>query len=316
MFINKSKRFGKQLNIDIICNKKEHSRIEARKTIQFMIAFCVILALSSCDKVEQMLASAEGQLFFTKRDEAKINPSYDYEATYVNYEEFFLKDGEEQVSTGRYSDITPDEKINWKTDIDIKFCEDTPVVTEMFKKITVNGQKVTMPCKFKDLGEEYAVFDKIDFTRIDKKMFPFTIRDEESGKSIYSKEFLTARDGRLMDIQLVDILQKNNEYMAGIHVNIEKNNITAFDNGYDILPQLDIRIDGIGIGSTLNEVYEKFGAPIRIDTLSYLQYEYHNSETNEIYTIYFKASDKVYNSRTGQYEPVRNNLVTDVYISM
>ena len=94
-----------------------------------------------------------------------------------------------QRPVGRYSNITPDKKIDWSV-VDLEGKCDIPGADEMFgykkktldmfNKITIDGKKITLPMTFEDLGKEYKEFENIDYIKISEQKQPFIIKNTKN----------------------------------------------------------------------------------------------------------------------------------------
>ncbi len=199
-----------------------------------------------------MLSGAQNELIFKSE---YIDYNSDYKVPYIDYDAFFLKDGEENPTSGRHADITEDGAINWNVEETVRL-DYTPIAKDMLSKVTLDGKKIVFPIKFEDIDKEFSVFDKIDFTKLTDDMYPFTITDVKTNNKI----FAFSPHGE--DTRIVHILNKNNVPLLAVEINLKKNIITGLSN--EDAPYMTIKnlaVDGIGVGNTLNEAYKKFGVP-------------------------------------------------------
>ncbi len=295
------------------------SQIKLKKLLSMALILCAVLSLASCKTV---VSEANGKLVFKELPEILLNSDYNeyYNVDYIDYDEFFLKDGEEQPTTGRYSNITSDGKVRWdlsKEEIKkyLNSSYDNPKIVEFFDKITVNGKKITLPCKFSDISEEYAIFDKVDFTMIGERMFPFTITDKDTSNKVYGQRYSDI----LKPTHAIELIDKNNSFIATMYVNFKENNIDGIStSSFRGLSQIDLRIDGIGVGNTLNEVYDKFGMPCIFDSKDSIYQNLYYPYTDVMgkkYEISFYYLNKVKNFKKMEEGIVRNNLITGVSVS-
>ena len=84
------------------------------------------------------------------------------------------------------------------------------------------------------------------------------------------------------------------------------------------LSKKDIRVDGIGVGSALNEMYAKFGTPTLIKkqkaekfNLTTVAYSFLDENSN-LCMIAFHHSDKVFNGR--EFVATKPNIITEVAV--
>lgn len=185
-------------------------------------------------------------------------PNFDLEVDYIDPEVFFFKPGMD-LSDERYADVTKDGKVDWTISEKREF-EENPSVLEMLDNITIDGEKATLPMKFSDLGEEYAIFDRADFSHVTEETHPFRVEDLVTKNQLMSsyKEIVKGLKGlELLGEQSYSVIKK--------HINMPNNNIASVLSDGKYFSKKDIRVKGIGIGNTLNEVYDQFGLPTCID---------------------------------------------------
>ncbi len=285
-------------------------KIKSNLLVKIIVAITLVLSLSACGGlgVNPMIKGASDELIFKK---GHIEYNDDFEVPYIDYDEFFLKEGEENPRSGRYADLTEDGKFNWSVEETVRL-EPTPIAKEMLSKVTLDGKKITLPMKFKDIGEEYAVFDKVDFAKLKDDMIPFFIEDKDTGNKLY----LSSEHGE--DYRMFELINKYNNFITWVDVNIKTNKIEGISTecGY-CLGQKELLLDGIGTGNTLNEMYNKFGKPATFegesDFLKYITYSYED-EYRE-YIIIFHYSKKIYNYKMGERQKVKNNNITSLFIA-
>lgn len=277
-----------------------------------MLVLMLILLMGCGSPEEAMLKDAGGELVLEKGYIDHYN--VDYKFPYVDYGELFLYMGEEQPTTGKYANVTPDGKVDWR--VGKKEYDETPIAMEMVNKITVDGKAFHLPASFKDIGEEYAIFDKVDFTKVTEDMYPFVIRDMKTGNKV---EVIND----LLGVHLVaKILDGDNTQIISIGINMKDNNISyissyGVDIGAHIMSIKEVKVDGVGVGNTLNEVYKKFGVPHKVysnEVMPKIDYEY-KDENNIAYKISFVFRYEMYDYRFEQEKPVRNNVITSVFVN-
>ncbi len=218
---------------------------------------------------------------------------------YIDYDEIFLKEGEEEISTGRYSDITADGKIDWS--IENQWFRENNIQEDMMSKIRIGGRELRFPCRFKDLGEEYAVFDKVVFSSINKTMFPFVISEKSSGTKYDSSLY---NEGVYYDLGY--LINRNDKILIGVCVDFKTGEIVGLSSSFCLSAQLEFKVDGIGIGNTLNEMYDKLGVPSCTEDTACA---YYCENEDYRYLILFNVEEDLD-------EKVKNNVITDVVISI
>ncbi len=255
-----------------------------------------------------VIVGAADQLIFLRRG---INALGNYKITYIDYEQFFLQEGETQPDSGRYANVTADGEINWDYGGWVRF-EQTPQVVDMLEQLTLDGQNVHLPMQFKDLGDQYAVFDKVDFSKAIGQTYSFTIIDKKTGNKI---SYFGGDD--ITETGQVVLLDKNDNFIIRLTVNFLNNEIEGlYTDLSHYLSQRDLRINGIGCSNTLNEMYNAFGKPNKFasdDTyMPEVTYYYVDEEKNLSYMVQFNYYNTIHDHRTGQEGIVKNSTITSV----
>lgn len=283
--------------------------LKIKKKFFLVLLLFLSLSLTAC------ASSGEGKTYGnltvkTKAYDFKQNK--DVTIPYINYDEIFDPKGA-QKATGRYSNITADGKISWIiSDEKTVSYEQTPIVKEMVEKVTLNGKPVKFPAKFYDIDKNLSEFDKFDFNKLTPKEKPIRITNKKNGY------YLMSFSGFEDDKEYVSLYNPNDTYMYTFDINSKDNKIYGIAAAGEVIPFCDIRIDGIGIGSTFNEVYEKFGKPRSISTYS-LGYNftevYYSFETDEkSYVVTFRSTPIC--NKTKKEERIKPNLITSIGISV
>lgn len=240
-----------------------------------------------------------------------------------------------QKPQGRYSNITADKKIDWRT-----FegnVEHSAITYEMFKKITLDGKKISVPISLKDLGEEYSELENVDYHEIRKTMLPLSIKDTKRNvtfipfliNNTYSvkkiSDFFTIHvetlKGKPSEIayEVKDIyplrmtILKDGKYLMEGEIDPKDKKIISLSSDYShyIIGPPDIRIDGIGIGSTFNEMYEKFGKPSFANQAEdiIIYYTFIDNLGNSYYIAFAHSNEILVGSK---YKKTRPNVITDI----
>ncbi len=231
-----------------------------------------------------------------------------------------------QRPVGRYSNITPDKKIDWSV-VDLEGKCDIPGADEMFgykkktldmfNKITIDGKKITLPMTFEDLGKEYKEFENIDYIKISEQKQPFIIKNTKNNYYIkVVSSVLIHNDGHTEDAfeKYIDVYNK--DYFT-IQLTAESRTKKIYGletQGFDsYFAKADLRVDNIGVGNTFNEMYAKFGEP----SMAFLSgkgrcvvYQGVNKQGN-IYTISFYSKSIKEGKDTIYSKP---NVITDIEV--
>ncbi len=288
--------------------------LKIKKKIFLVLLLFLSFILTAC------FGSGEGKTYGNLSVQTKaydFRQNTDVTIPYINYDEIFDPNGT-QEATGRYSDVTADGKISWNIpEGETGVYEQTPIVKEMVEKVTLDGKPVKFPAKFSDIDKNLSEFDNFDFSKLTPKQKPIKITDKKSGY------YLVSFSGFKDDEEYVRLYNPNDNYMYSFSINSKDNKIygiAATDSTE--LPVGDIRVDGIGIGSTFNEVYEKFGNPRYIlpyRSASHVSIDVgysFESDDEGYYGVVFEHAGPLYNNSTKKEEKTRHNVITSVKISV
>ncbi|EFM40082.1 hypothetical protein HMPREF0379_0125 [[Eubacterium] yurii subsp. margaretiae ATCC 43715] len=265
----------------------------------------------------------------------KVTEKADVEAVKLVFEakdlskekrQFIIEDkNKKQAATGKYANATPDGKAKWNVQKGV-VNGNTPIAEKMFSNISLDGKKITLPMDFKDLGGEFAGLAKFDFTKINEDMSPLIIENEvNKTKLFFLVVMLTGADnvtGVSKVLTTVDVI-KNESFAIGVNINPANKKITGLNgrNGNLILSEKDLKVDGIGVGSTFNEMYAKFGNPGMIipvrDGLNdgvIAMYGCTNKDKSKTYVIMFEHTNKVFTAKG--YENTKANVITSVSVNL
>ncbi len=285
-------------------------RIKIKLLSKIFIAIILVISLSACFGLgNNSKPKGSSDLVFIENAENNFN--LDYKVSYIDEDEILLKDGEEDPTSGRYANLTEDGKINWDVEETV-ILEPTPIAKELVSKVTIDGKKISLPMHFKDIGEEYAVFDDIDFSKITKDKTNLMILDKKSENWMFSYEEFDFDKG----FRLFSLSNKDNHFLMSVSVDLDNNNISGISNqDYHYLGLKDIRVDGIGVGNTLNEAYNKFGAPKQYDNrsvpMAYMAYEYED-DGKLYYVVFYYEENFIEEDLT--YRRIKNNVITGVSV--
>ncbi len=246
---------------------------------------------------------------------------------YIDHDTFFLADGESQETTGRYANKSDDGLVNFNPSSPQRL-GDNIVAKEMIKKATLNGNRISLPMKFKKLGEEFAAFDDINFKAINKDTNEVLIKNNKNGYLLFI--LMTPSEYNKDDI-ILNISDADLNFLVSVRVNRNSGFITGILSSSGtvredlndkeeivVISPLELKLDGLGAGNTLKEFYEKFGLPSAISKDSslmlFMGYIFIDTANNLSYTVLLHTDEKVYDSRTQTEKRIRNNTVTSVDI--
>jgi hypothetical protein len=237
-----------------------------------------------------------------------------------NVHEDILDENGEQEATGIYADTTPDGKVNWNEENDYETV--SPKAEEISKNITLDDKKITLPMTFSDLGEQYAEFNNVDFSKLNNDMAPIIIENTKNKMNMLILNIdampMNATMGFDQEAVIVDLLG-GGTHKISVGINLkDKKIITLSTNGASFSSEKDLKINGIGVGNTFNEMYAKFGNPVKIqknemnnytDTMAMYAY---TDEKGNMYGAYFVHSDKKFDGTN--YIKTKPNVITAVNV--
>ena len=239
-----------------------------------------------------------------------------HEIPYLKYEDIFDEKDNKQQHTGKYSNKTSDGVFDWgnmKSDM----YHLTPIVNDMFKKITLDGKKINLPMSFSELGKEFRDFKNIDYSSLTDDVTPVTARDSNNNL-IYIGKLDPYPQLKKWNV-FMSIFDNENKFLIGLELNMENAMIYGLNNN-GLLSVKELKVDDIGIGSTFNEMYEKFGKPNIVTRsedgkdITVVYSDIDNKDNN--YVIAFKHRAKIDNPKTKQKQDSKPYVITDISISI
>ena len=237
-----------------------------------------------------------------------------------NVHEDIVDENGEQEATGIYADTTPDGKVNWNEENDYETV--SPKAEEISKNITLDDKKITLPMTFSDLGEQYAEFNNVDFSKLNNDMAPIIIENTKNKMNMLILNIdampMNATMGFDQEAVIVDLLG-GGTHKISVGINLkDKKIITLSTNGASFSSERNLKVNDIGVGNTFNEMYAKFGNPVKIqknemghytDTMAMYAY---TDENGNMYGAYFVHSDKKFDGTN--YIKTKPNVITAVNV--
>lgn len=269
-----------------------------KRLIILIIVLLAVITIAIFDKIDfQSISNSayleiEKEIVFSKVDNFEINPKK---------AKLILDDkNNKQAATGRYANITPDKTIDWRTKDNIIGSQDTIEALKMFNKITLDGKKISIPATLKDLGEEYNEFENVKYSKITNDMLNINIKNTKNNINFLVNYTASMEENQsledFLNLHLRNIMGKSKElpykteksipieieiskggtFYMGIEIDAKDKSILGLESkdNYLLHGTADIRVDGIGIGSTFNDMYAKFGKP---------SYVFQSSDTQAVY---------------------------------
>ncbi len=234
--------------------------------------------------------------------------------------ESILDENGDQEATGIYADTTPDGKVNWNEENDYETV--SPKAEEISKNITLDDKKITLPMTFSDLGEQYAEFNNVDFSKLNNDMAPIIIENTKNKMNMLILNIdampMNATMGFDQEAVIVDLLG-GGTHKISVGINLKDKKILSIGtNGASFSSERNLKVNDIGVGNTFNEMYAKFGNPVKIqknemghytDTMAMYAY---TDEKGNMYGAYFVHSDKKFDGTN--YIKTKPNVITAVNV--
>ncbi|EFM40081.1 hypothetical protein HMPREF0379_0124 [[Eubacterium] yurii subsp. margaretiae ATCC 43715] len=221
-----------------------------------------------------------------------------------------------QSATGRYANKTPDGKVQWNVEKDYKLKGNGNI--KISQNITLDGKKIALPMTLSSLGQKYAEFANVDYSKLDSSMAPIIIENTKNKV----KMMIIAAEKLKTDGKKVAIgeLFADGKHKLGVIINQSKNNIVGIQtNNFVFSSERDLKINGIGVGNTFNEMYAKFGMPVDVekdnfeDTYNETKVSYgYMDENNQSYAVRFTHVDKKFDGKN--FIKTKPNVITAVAI--
>ena len=227
-----------------------------------------------------------------------------------------------QSATGRYANTTPDGKVQWNVENEYKLSfTDAEGIS---KNITLDGKRVSFPMKFSVLGQKYAEFANVDFSKFNKEMIPIIVENTKNKMKMTIIDSVDKEDTTLIDMGykqkslMVDFYEEGKN-MIGVTIDTNDKKIMGFFSGGAGISKRELKVNGIGVGNTFNEMYAKFGTPVRVQKIkmeksvySIVTYVYVDEKGN-MWDAYFANKDKIYINK--KYVKTKPNVITEVFIT-
>jgi len=227
-----------------------------------------------------------------------------------------------QSATGRYANTTPDGKVKWNVENEYKISfTDAEGIS---KNITLDGKKVSFPMKFSVLGQKYAEFADVDFSKLNKDMIPIIVENTKNNMKMTIIDSVDKEDNTLIDMGykqkslMVDFYEEGKN-MIGVTIDTNDKKIMGFFSGGAGISKRELKVNGIGVGNTFNEMYAKFGSPVEVQIVkmeksvyTIIAYVYLDEKGN-MWDAYFANKDKIYINK--KYVKTKPNVITEVLIT-
>jgi hypothetical protein len=227
-----------------------------------------------------------------------------------------------QSATGRYANTTPDGKVKWNVEKEYKLSfTDAEGIS---KNITLDGKKVSFPMEFSVLGQKYAEFANVDFSKFKQDMIPIIVENTKNKMKMTIIDSVDKEDTTLIDMGykqkslMVDFYEEGKN-MIGVTIDTNDKKIMGFFSGGAGISKRELKVNGIGVGNTFNEMYAKFGTPVRVQKIKMEKSVYtivtyvYVDEKGNMWDAYFANKDKIYINK--KYVKTKPNVITEVFIT-
>ena len=266
--------------------------------------------------------NAQGNIKATKNNKAFLVKVVAQKSAFNKQQMLINNTSKKQTATGKYADKTPDGRISWNenknTDYDL-----APVTMQMMEKLTLGGKKIALPTTFANLGANYGEFDKFDYLKLKKDEEVVVLENTKNNANLLF-ESTALKISELKELGFHDFVLRGDlyqkyKYDLAVGLDLENKKIVGLYNSNNYLwATRDLKVDGIGIGSTFNEMYAKFGTPTLIKkqkaeefNLTTVVYSFFD-KNNNLCMIAFHNSDKVFNGR--EFVATKPNIITEVAV--
>ena len=273
------------------------------------IAICLLslVLLSGCDN---------GNKPIKKNNDTSFRFNQYHDIPYLNYKEVFDDKNNSVEQISKYANKTPDGLIDW-TDAKSEYYGLTPIVNDMFKKITLDGKNIRLPMSFGSLGKEFRDFKNGDYNDLTDNDAPI-IYSDTNNNTLYIGKLDPYPKLPKWNV-LMSLFDSESKLIIGLELNMENNDIMGLNNSMQLSTK-EIKVDDIGVGNTFNEMYEKFGKPNIIsanedNSIVTVVYSDMDSKKNN-YVISFKHRAKIDNPKTKQSQETKPNVITDISVSI
>lgn len=227
---------------------------------------------------------------------------------YLDYDKIFVNEKNNLKNEERYSPISKDKEIDWYRKMEF---DSNDKVLQMHNQVSLNGKKVKLPCKFKDIDEKYSSFDKISTNDYKNNKNTTIYISKKSGYGLENygdyKEYDNLFFGRVFN-------EKKEEFEIYLEPKYQSLFITHLKTELSY-SNSNLKVGNIGIGNTFNEVYEEFGTPTSITKFSddtwWVEYEM-DLERN---SIIFVHSSFMKNPLTQKKEKVYPTVITSIMVN-
>lgn len=280
---------------------------------------------NSEEKVEEVEEESDGNFIKGRTIDGVLEERFNDEIEikkyvvfpHIDYERILVDENNTHGDDPLYEYTTPDGKFNWEKGETLTYSGEKNVLYHL-DGLTLDGNPIYLPTNFKGLSEEFANFDKIDLTNLTAENLPLVFKDLEKGYEICFDELPYEDDFSYpVDITKDGVLQLSLWVKYDEDAGFEVANVST-----DVRSAFDLRVDGIGVGNTFNEMYEVLGDPsdkagIAANIENELQYQialFYRTSDHDDFSIKLYNSSNIYNPFSEEIGAVYSNVITGVSV--
>ena len=264
-------------------------------------------------------SDANAELKIVKKDINALKTVFMQKGNFTPSDKILDRYGK-QAATGRYSNTTPDKMVNWSVEKEYNIVSKES--KSIANNITLDGVKIAFPLTFANFGPKYIEFENVDFSKINNTMTPVIIESTKSKMKMvildttpleYNEINSNKYDQKVIEVDMFG----GGKHKITLMVDINNKKIVGLNsNTSRFSSERDVKVNGICVGNTFNEMYAKFGVPVMvlkkdmedyIDTkVIYACFE----ENDDIYIASFTHSDKKVDGT--KFVKTKPNVITSV----
>jgi len=179
--------------------------------------------------------------------------------------------------------------------------------------------------KFSALGQKYAEFANVDFSKFNKNMIPIIVENTKNKMKMLITDTEIEKDDILIAMEYKQKVILANFYeevknIIGVAIDTNDKKIMGLiSKVWGMTNKRDLKINVIGVGNTFNEMYAKFGMPVEVkkeivdETYNETKVVYGYIDKNKnFYFVNFTHANKKYNGQA--LINTKPNVITSVQI--
>lgn len=285
--------------------------IKTRKQLSwrhFILLGLAIVTLGGCS-ANQQAATTNGVVLEEIFNDVRAKKEYAV-LNYLDYSKMLIDANNTYANDPRYADQTLDGLIDWRERYEGAEREDLP---QLLQQVTVNGRAIQFPLSFAELDANFAAFDTMDLRNLKEENLTLAFRNS-GNRYMIRIYFMPSPSGEFLTSS---ILQDD---LNQIDVNFRRNSAGGYEViGLDTSVQnfvstYDLRIVGIGIGNTLNEMYAVLGAPTFIEISDNGEKTIIYRQGKDDYSIIFRSTPTINDPFTEKEGAVYKNIITEISV--